>query len=120
MSALSGPKSETIHIEVVEVVLRRARRVLQIETKPECVLISLNTLNTLTAAALDRPQGEVAELLLLEMARQLCVWAEDYDIELDLLAMQRMLVAQRLSQASSLQGQRERPSLQQRTEQSEL
>ena len=76
------------------------------------MLISLNTLNTLTEAALARPQGDAAELLLLEMARRVCVWAEDYDIELDLLEMQRMLVAQRLSQISGVPGKRGRPSLQ--------
>ena len=112
MAALSGPKAESIYIEVNTLDLRRGRRVLQLETRPDGVLIWLNTLNTLTAAALARPQGDLAELLLLEMARRVCVWAEDEDIELDLLEMQRVLVAQRLSQSGGPQDLRSRHRLQ--------
>lgn len=48
------------------------------------------------AIRLDRGDRQTAELVLLECARLLAVWARRFGRELDLLAMQRVLVAQRV------------------------
>ncbi|MFT5681127.1 MAG: hypothetical protein ACI8RZ_002033 [Myxococcota bacterium] len=98
LSALTGPGAPSMHLEVVQVEKRSGRTAVQLSVDNQGLLLALNTTNTITAEALARPQGEVAELLLLEMARRICLWGVDNERELDLLEMQRVLIAQRLSQ----------------------
>ncbi len=109
LSALSGPGAETMHLEVVEIIARSGKNAVQVSIDPEHgrLLLELNSTNPLAAEAIARPQGEAAELLLLELARRICLWAEDNDRELDLLEMQRVLIAQRLSHLTA----RPRPGL---------
>ncbi|MEL6341602.1 MAG: hypothetical protein AAFV53_00620 [Myxococcota bacterium] len=61
------------------------------------VLFMMDGKHRLTKKAMENPRGPASELLLLEMVRRLAVWADQVGVNLDLLEMQRVLIAQRVS-----------------------
>ncbi len=60
-------------------------------------ILLLNQGHPLTRAGIGQP-GRHREVLLLEMARQICTWGEPLGLELDLCRTQQVLLAQRIAE----------------------
>lgn len=105
LATLPAPLDRTLYISLTEDFRPRRKQPLRVENddlKNGLVLL-LNPSHPLTERATRDPRSTAAELLLLEMARQIAVWANQRDAGLDLLEMQRVLIAQRVSTSEAAQ-----------------
>jgi len=89
----------SVYIKVIEDPRPRRSGALRIETDElkNGVVVLLNPEHDITKQALRAPRSTSAELLLLEMARRIAVWSGYRERRLDLLEMQRVLIAQRVA-----------------------
>jgi len=102
LAALPTSLSDRFHVSLIDAPRPTGRaplRVIDDEVRGGLIIL-LDHQHHLTALAYRDPRSTSAELLLIEMARRLSVWAHDRDVELNLLEMQRVLIAQRMAAPS--------------------
>lgn len=101
-AALPSPLDQEMYLNIIDDPTPRKSQPFRIENndiRGDMVLL-LNKQHPLTRRALSNIRSTAAEIILLEVTRQIALWCMQRRIPVDLLAMHQVLVAQRITQSS--------------------